>query len=132
MKCLDDVATLKKWIGTKRVYVFLSGLDYRLDQVCSQVLHLDPFPNVETAYSYVRSEAQRHATMRNPTRVHEGSALVSKAPHRLSGPSAGINTNWPTSSSNTSSAQNTKNRECNHYGATNHTGETRFKLRGYP
>ncbi|KAI5327718.1 hypothetical protein L3X38_027114 [Prunus dulcis] len=48
---------------SRRVYIFLDGLDDHLDKARSDVLHMTSFPTVDQAYAYVRREDVRQAVM---------------------------------------------------------------------
>ncbi|PRQ56861.1 putative transcription factor interactor and regulator CCHC(Zn) family [Rosa chinensis] len=123
MECAADAATWKKQTENQRVYVFLAGLDPELDKVCSDVMRMDPFPDVEVSFAHVRREAQRQVTMMNVPEVHEGSAMV-----------FGTQRNGvarPSFSSIGSSLKNTKTRECSYCGDRGHIRETCFKLIGF-
>ena len=56
MKCAIDIKSYNSMLQEERVYIFLDGLDDRLDLVRSDVLHLKPFPSIEQAYAHVRRE----------------------------------------------------------------------------
>ena len=47
MKCVEDIQLYNSNIQEDRVYVFLDGLDDRLDKIRSDVLQMKPFPSVE-------------------------------------------------------------------------------------
>ena len=53
MKCVEDIQIYNSNIQEDRVYVFLDGLDDRLDKIRSDVLQIKPFPSVEQAYAHV-------------------------------------------------------------------------------
>lgn len=80
MRCAADIQIYNRQLQEDRVYVFLDGLDDRLDNIRGDVLQMHPFPSVEQAYGYVRREAIRQAVM-NKDGPHEipGAVLVSKA-----------------------------------------------------
>ncbi|PNX97393.1 hypothetical protein L195_g020622, partial [Trifolium pratense] len=61
MVCPVDIQKYNSIIQEDRVYVFLDGLDDRLDKIRSDVLQLQPFPTVEQAYAHVRREDIRQA-----------------------------------------------------------------------
>jgi len=63
MVCQIDIQKYNSIIQEDRVYVFLDGLDDRLDKIRSDVLQLQPFPTVEQAYAHVRREDIRQAVM---------------------------------------------------------------------
>ncbi|KAI5319025.1 hypothetical protein L3X38_038733 [Prunus dulcis] len=67
-----------------RVYIFLDGLDDRLDKARSDVLHMTPFPNVDQAYAYVHREDVRQAVMMGSSAL-TGAGLAAKSAPR-SGP----------------------------------------------
>ncbi|GAU12881.1 hypothetical protein TSUD_73680 [Trifolium subterraneum] len=63
MVCSIDTQKHNSIIEEDRVYVFLNGLEDRLDKIRSHVLQLQPFPTVEQAYAHVRREDIRQAVM---------------------------------------------------------------------
>lgn len=63
MECPANIQRYNNLLQEDRVYVFLDGLDNKLDNIRSDVLQLHPFPTVEQAYAHVRKEALRHAVM---------------------------------------------------------------------
>ena len=63
MKCAKDIQMYNSNIQEDRVYVFLDGLDDRLDKIRSDVLQIKPFSIVEQAYAHVRREDTRQAVM---------------------------------------------------------------------
>jgi hypothetical protein len=63
MECASDIHKYNTLLQEDRVYVFLDGLDDRLDKIRSDVLQLQPFPTVEQAYAYVRREDTRQSVM---------------------------------------------------------------------
>ncbi|KAI5353166.1 hypothetical protein L3X38_006059 [Prunus dulcis] len=75
----SDILLLQQEIEIERVYVFLAGLDDVFDRVRSDILRMDPFPNLEKAFSCVRREDQRQSTMMvPPTPVNTGVAMVAR------------------------------------------------------
>ena len=56
MKCVEDIQLYNSNIQEDRVYVFLDGLDDRLDKIRSDVLQMKSFPSVEQVYAHVRRE----------------------------------------------------------------------------
>ena len=54
MKCVADIKQYNSILQKDRVYIFLNGLDDRLDKDRSDVLQLQPFPTVEHAFAHVR------------------------------------------------------------------------------
>ncbi|KAF2306639.1 hypothetical protein GH714_019993 [Hevea brasiliensis] len=56
MECATDIQKYNSLLQEERVYIFLDGLDDRLDNIRSHVLQLKPFPTIEQAYAYVRRE----------------------------------------------------------------------------
>lgn len=63
MECALDIQQYNSLLQEERVYVFLDGLDDRLDNIRSDVLQLKPFPTIEQAYAYVRREDTRQTVM---------------------------------------------------------------------
>jgi hypothetical protein len=63
MECASDIHKYNTLLQEDRVYVFLDGLDDRLDKIRSDVLQLQPFPTVEQAYACVRREDTRQSVM---------------------------------------------------------------------
>ncbi|KAL6323413.1 hypothetical protein AAG906_038982 [Vitis piasezkii] len=63
MECAVDIHNYNLLLQEDRVYVFLDGLDDRLDKIRGDVLQLRPFPTVEQAYAHVRREALRQSVM---------------------------------------------------------------------
>jgi hypothetical protein len=59
MECPADIQRYNNLLQEDRVYVFLDGLDDKLDNIRSDVLQLHPFPTIEQAYAHVRREALR-------------------------------------------------------------------------
>ena len=78
MTCVEDIQLYNSNIQEDRVYVFLDGLDDRLDKIRSDVLQMKPFPSVEQAYAHVRREDTRQAVMLNNTEPTSSSVLLSK------------------------------------------------------
>ncbi|GFS34379.1 hypothetical protein Acr_00g0033690 [Actinidia rufa] len=50
-------------IQEDRVYIFLDGLDDRLDKIRGDMLQIRPFPTVEQAYAHIRREDIRQVVM---------------------------------------------------------------------
>ncbi|XP_021819415.1 uncharacterized protein LOC110761277 [Prunus avium] len=85
MKCELDIKKYYDIIQEDRVYIFLDGLDDRLDKARSDVLQMSPFPTVEQAYAHVRREDIRQAVMLGaPTPT--GVGLATKGTYRPSRP----------------------------------------------
>lgn len=59
MTCAADIERYNLSIQEDWVYVFLDGLDDRLDKVRVYVLQMQPFPTVKQAYARVRREDAR-------------------------------------------------------------------------
>lgn len=131
MECQADIQRYNSMVQEERVYLFLDGLDDRLDGIRRDVLQLQPFPTVEQAYAHVRREAIRQAVMTGSI-VEEspGAVLASK----------GMKGEAPTPSfiqgGKTNSISKTRipsdGQKCSHCGGSKHTRETCFKLHGYP
>ena len=63
MECAVDIHNYNLILQEDRVYVFLDGLDDRLDKIRGDVLQLRPFPTMEQAYAHVCREALRQSVM---------------------------------------------------------------------
>jgi len=79
IECSVDIQHYNKITQEDRVYVFLDGLDDRLDKIRADVLQMKPFPSVEQAYAHVRREAIRQQVMTSHnTDGIPGAVLASK------------------------------------------------------
>ncbi|RVW24808.1 Retrovirus-related Pol polyprotein from transposon TNT 1-94 [Vitis vinifera] len=113
-----------------RVYIFLDGLDDRLDKIRSDVLQIQ-------AYAHVRREEIQQAVMLigidmiEVVMVSKGVKIGQQQP-----PSLQLCKNGSTSGGklNTNAKAKTQSKEggCTHCGGMKHTCETCFKLHGYP
>jgi hypothetical protein len=65
MKCVADIQNYNKLIQEDWVYVFLDGLDNRLDKIRGDILQMRLFSTIEQAYAHVRQEAVWQAVMIN-------------------------------------------------------------------
>ncbi|XP_048131552.1 uncharacterized protein LOC125314119 [Rhodamnia argentea] len=54
-----DILRYNAIVNEDRVYIFLDGLDDRLDNVRADVTKMDPFPTIEQAYAWVGREDMR-------------------------------------------------------------------------
>ncbi|KAJ8630065.1 hypothetical protein MRB53_023388 [Persea americana] len=111
----------------RRVYIFLDGLDDRLDNVRSAVLQLKPFPTVEQAYAHIRREDIRQSVMALGAKAAASGAVMATKGVK----SAQSHTLVKSGSSSRSKGQSDGNK-CTHCGSTKHSRETYFKLHGYP
>jgi hypothetical protein len=59
----EEIEIFNKFVQETRVYLFLDGLDDKLDRVRADVVQITPFPSVEQAYARVRQEATRQEVM---------------------------------------------------------------------
>ncbi|KAF7145766.1 hypothetical protein RHSIM_Rhsim04G0082900 [Rhododendron simsii] len=139
MDCAVDIQKYNSIQQEDRVYIFLDGLDDRLDKIRSEVLQLQPFPTVEQAYAHVRMEDIRQMVMITGTETTTGAVMASRGikmgqqqPLSLQMPKNG--------SSSTSSGSHFTNSKakvqpegggCTHCKNPKHTRETCFKLHGY-
>ncbi|KAJ8631884.1 hypothetical protein MRB53_025220 [Persea americana] len=136
MECAGDIQKYNSILQEDRVYIFLDGLDDRLDKTRSDVLQLKPFPTVEQAYAHVRREDVRQMVMTSGAATAPGVVMASKgikADHYHTPPKTGI-----LSLSNGKSNPSSKSKapsdgmKCTHCGNAKHTRETCFKVHGYP
>ncbi|KAI5328759.1 hypothetical protein L3X38_028156 [Prunus dulcis] len=134
-----------------------TGLDDVFDRVRTDILRMDPFLNLEKAFSCVRREDQRRSTMMvPPTPVNTGVAMVARnsrpaSPYKpadstINGPTrhsmpassyklVGSTANGPTGSTRPNGPQRVKpqnGKRCTHCNSTNHFVTDCFKLHGYP
>ncbi|XP_010271289.1 PREDICTED: uncharacterized protein LOC104607361 [Nelumbo nucifera] len=90
MECAVDIQWYNTLLQEERVYIFLDGLDDRLDKIRADVLQMHPFPTIEQAYTHVRREAIRQRVMITGNNTETpGAVLASK----------GVKTGQPTPSS---------------------------------
>ena len=132
MKCVEDIQLYNSNIQEDRVYVFLDGLNDRLDKIRSDVLQMKPFPSVEQAYAHVRREDTRQAVMLNNTEPTSSSVLLSKG-IRIQQPSIQISKLRMSSPSvRRKDKGQATDGGCTHCGNLKHTQDICFKLHGYP
>ncbi|XP_059440183.1 uncharacterized protein LOC132172662 [Corylus avellana] len=136
MECVADIKHYNDMLQEDRVYVFLDGLDDRLDKIRGDILQMKPFPTIEQAYAHVRREAVRQAVMitgdssDNPGAVlasksfRSGQNIPSSTKSLSLGNGKGSNPSRPRIPSD--------GTKCSHCGNSKHTRDTCFKLHGYP
>lgn len=78
MECPVDIQHYNAPVQEERVYVFLDGLDDRLDKIRGDVLQLHPFPTVEQAYAHVRRESIWQTVMITGESTTPGAVLATK------------------------------------------------------
>ena len=127
MKCAIDIKSYNSILQEERVYIFLDGLDDRLDLVQSDVLCLKPFPSIEQAYAHVRREDLRQSVM-----VSGAEVVTSGAVMATKGVRSGQSQTLLKSGSSSRSRGHFDGNKCTHCGSTKHTRETCFKVHGYP
>lgn len=133
MECAVDIQYYNSLIQEDRVYVFLDGLDDRLDNIQGDVLQMRPFPTLEQTYMHVCREALHQAVMvTGSTDPIHGAVLAAKG-LKLNSPIHGPSPQGGgRSSKNTQSPQQSEGAKCTHCGNSKHTRESCFKLHGYP
>lgn len=128
MECNTDIQKYNSLLQEDKVYIFLDGLDDKLDNIRADVLQMQPFPTVEQAYAQVRREDLRQSVMLKNEEVIPGGAMLSrggqKPQHRLSFLMPA--NRRPVTKSHGEGAG------CTHCGNTRHTEDTCFKIHGYP
>ena len=125
MQCAEDIQVYNSYIQEDRVYVFLDGLDDRLDKTRSDVLQMKPFPTVEQAFAYVRREDTRQSVMLTNTGPISSPVLLSR----------GLKIQKPNIQLSKPRAPGTGHPAdggCTYCGNPKHTRETCFKVHGYP
>ena len=63
IKCAIDVDRYNSLIQEKRVYIFLNGLNDRLNKIRSDTLQMKPFPTMKEAYTYIQHENSSQSIM---------------------------------------------------------------------
>ena len=127
MKCEIDIQSYNSMLQEERVYIFLDGLDDRLDLVRSDVLLLKPFPSIEKADAHVRREDLRQSVMISGAEVVTSGAVMA-----TKGMRSGQSQTLLKSGSSSRSRGHFDGNKCTHCGSTKHTRETCFKAHGYP
>ncbi|KAF5454826.1 hypothetical protein F2P56_024463 [Juglans regia] len=123
MECSVDIQHYNRIVREDCVYIFLDGLDDRLDNIRADVLQIKPFPMVEQAYAHVRREAIRQQVMNiHDTDGLQGAVLASKA----------LTLSTSAHGKTAKNRNSTDGKKCSHCGNQKHTRETCFKLHGYP
>jgi len=122
MECSVDIQHYNKITQEDQVYVFLDGLDDRLDKIHADVLQMKPFPSVEQAYAHVRREAIRQQvnTGHNTDGI-PGAVLASKGLMLIN---STLNRTTKTRTTNDA-------RKCSHCFNQKHIRENCFQLHGY-
>ncbi|KAJ8619667.1 hypothetical protein MRB53_028196 [Persea americana] len=128
MECAVDIHKYNSILQEDRVYVFLDGLDDRLDKIRADMLQLRPFPTVEQAYAHVRREAIRQTVMITGSAEAVPGAVLTTKGLRLgpTNPTSTMHNGKP------KSRVSSEGLKCTHCGHLKHTHETCFKLHGYP
>ncbi|XP_071902889.1 uncharacterized protein [Coffea arabica] len=116
MTCAADKEKYRNRIAEDRVYIFLAGLDNKLDQVRSRVLGTSPLPRLEEVYSMVRRELQRQVAMGAESHFEASALTVQKSTPIV------INGNSTASQS----------RFCTYCNKNTHTIDVCWKKHGYP
>ncbi|XP_045787537.1 uncharacterized protein LOC123882926 [Trifolium pratense] len=136
MVCPVDIQKYNSIIQEDRVYVFLDGLDDRLDKIRSDVLQLQPFPTVEQAYAHVRREDIRQAVMITGAENNSGVVMASKGVNIGKQPLPPLHMSHSLEGRKKIAATKTKapseDGGCTHCGKSRHIRENCFKLHGYP
>ncbi|GAV72632.1 UBN2_3 domain-containing protein, partial [Cephalotus follicularis] len=138
MVCAADIEKYNLTIQEDRVYLFLDGLDDHLDNVCADVLQMQPFPTVEQAYARVRREELRQAVMlSNPDSTHAAATTLKGVQTdsrqiptlQLSKPGDSFDDGRNRTAQKT---KITKESGCTKCGNPRHTVERCFQVHGYP
>lgn len=79
MECPKDIQKFNSLLQEERVYIFLDGLNDRLDNIRSDILQLKPFPTIEQAYAHVRREDTRQTVMTSGVEnITSGAVMATK------------------------------------------------------
>ncbi|XP_010263164.1 PREDICTED: uncharacterized protein LOC104601508 [Nelumbo nucifera] len=136
MECAADIQRYNTLLQEERVYIFLDGLDDRLDKIRADVLQMHPFPTIEQAYAHVRREAIRQRVMITDNNIETPRAVLASRGVKTEQPTPSSTGSLPLSNekSGTSSKSQTSfgGTKCSHCGNLKHTREDCFKLHGYP
>ncbi|KAK3015420.1 hypothetical protein RJ639_007492 [Escallonia herrerae] len=102
----------------EKVFDFLMGLDEAYTTVRSQILSIDPLPNIGRAYAIAAQEEKQRsiAASRTPT-IEAAALLTKKSDSQMRWNGSGRRNQFP---------------PCPHCGKTNHSQEYCFKVIGYP
>ncbi|KAI5344849.1 hypothetical protein L3X38_012726 [Prunus dulcis] len=84
MTCDSHIKEHNTNLQEDRVYIFLDGLDDRLDNAHNDVLQMALFPTVEPTYAFIRLEDLRQAVMMD-TQVLTSASLAAKGTHQPAG-----------------------------------------------
>ncbi|KAL3504257.1 hypothetical protein ACH5RR_034098 [Cinchona calisaya] len=134
MKTDEDIHTYNQIIQEERLYIFLDGLDDKLDATRRDILNTHPVPSLAEAYDMVRREIRRQTVMNDggiPDQMAGGVGLAMKSrsdsqslPREFFPASP-----WNKSGNN---KRNANAQKCEHCGGSKHTKETCFKIHGFP
>ena len=109
MTCSADALAFTNWLGKRRTFRFLAGLNSEFEQIRQSLWQRNPLPALRDAFAVVVQEESRRKAM-IPLPVQESSAMFS-LPHTVS--SQG-------------------DKVCDHCHRRNHTRETCWDLHGRP
>ncbi|XP_073265014.1 uncharacterized protein [Populus alba] len=129
MECATDIQKYNSLIQEERVYIFLDGLDDRLDNIRSDILQLKPIPTIEQAYAHVKREDTRQVVMIAGAETATSGAVMTIKGSRFGQPPTLVMGKHNLSFKLKGPFDGGK---CTHCGNTKHTRETCFKLHGYP
>ncbi|KAJ8633587.1 hypothetical protein MRB53_026923 [Persea americana] len=139
MKEPNDILAYRKSVEKLRIHIFLNGLDTDFEQVCGEILRMDPSLDLEHTYAYVRREANRRTLLAGDPTTPDSVAMLARRPTpstRRPGSSAAPSTSAPSNRSyevsNKSSGSSGPPRTRIHYGGTGHTKSQCYDLIGYP
>ena len=124
-KSKADYTRHKKREENDRVYMFLAGVNRRLDEAKGRILRRRPLPSIREVFSEIRLEESRKKVMNSRGEVHaeeDSSALVSRNANQ------GKNQNG----SNQTGGDQKKKQWCDHCKMYWHTQETCWKIHGKP
>jgi hypothetical protein len=126
MEYTTDIQRYNSILQKERVYMFLDGLDDRLDHVRSDILRMKPFPSIEQAYAHIRREDLRQFVMVSGAEAVTSGAVMAIKAVRFSQPLISLK---PGSSLRFIGHSN--GNKCTHCGSTKNTQDNFFKLHDY-
>jgi hypothetical protein len=129
------IASIKKYREQDYVIRFLKGLSEKFTHSKSQIMMMNPLPDINYAFSLViQQEREMHSSINGDTptasTVEETVALQVQTTEGNYAAKQG-NTNYKVKNQGYHGSKGT-NRICTHCGRTNHTVETCFQKHGYP
>lgn len=132
MECAVDIQRYNNLLQEDRVYVFLDGLDDKLDHIRSDVLQTPPFPTVEQAYAPVCREALRQEVMNVGDNEPPPGAVLASRSLKLGQFGLFGSSSQPSGKNLSKTRSSFDGLKCSHCSNIKHTRDNCFQLHGYP